>query len=376
MRVPPRSLAFVPERVVERMSVFKLSLAAIAVAVMVGCSSPPPLPPAPPGKPLGLQLASQRLTDDLLAQALRQRTWGSLMAGLDPQPISVAPVIDTRLRASPEAARLASRWIAERIALAHDGFVVRNPAADGTGRPRWHIRSSLTAPTAAETAGAGAASGSSGPGAEEAYLLLELIDRESGKVVATSRERVTDTLLLPPVPQAQVPPPSSAPPPPPPPTPAEALAALNAEYISLLKRGRDNEAQAVFARIIAAGLAERQLNVTLLFAANSTAFWPDPALQRRYASWLAELAHQTEASPHCLQIVGHASRTGNAEANRALSLRRAQAVRQIMLRQSPALAQRLTVVGAGFDKASANPGTDDERNAADRRVEFKVIDCP
>lgn len=374
MTVPTRSWACAPESVCPKLpSAVKLSLVALAAAVLVGCSAPPSLPPAPPGKPLGLQLASQRLTDDLLAQALRQRTWGSLMAGLDPQPISVAPVIDTRLRPSPEAARLASRWIAERIALAHDGFTVRNPAADGTGRPRWHIRSSLTAPTAAELAATGASTVS----AEEAYLLLELVDRETGKVVATSRERITDALLLPPVSQAQVPPPSQPPaPPPPPPTPAEALAALNSEYISLLKKGRDNEAQAVFARIIATGLAARQLNVTLLFAANSTAFWPDPVLQRRYASWLAELAHQTEASPHCLQIVGHASRTGKVEANRALSLRRAQAVRQIMLRQSPTLASRLTVVGAGFDQASATSGSDDERNAADRRVEFKVIDCP
>ena len=97
MRVPTRSWAVVPEFVSLKSPALKLTLAVVAAAVLVGCSTPPSLPLAPPGKPLGLQLASQRLTDDLLAQALRQRTWGSLMAGLDPQPISVAPVVDSRM---------------------------------------------------------------------------------------------------------------------------------------------------------------------------------------------------------------------------------------------------------------------------------------
>jgi outer membrane protein OmpA-like peptidoglycan-associated protein len=344
-------------------------LIALAALGLAGCASTPNPPVAVTGAPLNLQQAAQGLTDQVLERALRLRTWGSLFAGWSPQGVGLAPVIDTRARAAPAAAAQAARVIADRISRDHEAFAVWRPAGDGSLPQRWQLKTTLSPlPDAAP-----------GQGRDDwALMLLELVDMASGQVVATARERVKDALLAPSQPVALVeaakpaPGPAAAPAP----TPAETLAALNAEYIALLRRGRDSEAQQVFSRIVTIGLTNRQIGVKLLFAPNSTAFWPDPLLQRRYASWLSEIARQLQDSPHCLQIVGHASRTGAPEANLRLSTRRAQAVRQIMLKESAALAPRLTTAGAGWEQSVAGTGTDDERDAADRRVDFKVVDCP
>ncbi len=150
---------------------------------------------------------------------------------------------------------------------------------------------------------------------------------------------------------------------------------MRAEYLSLLRQGREAEAQTVFGRMLAIGLNRRTVSMKLLFAPGSTAFWPDRELVRRYPGWLAELAQQAYVSPHCLLIVGHASSTGSDARNRQLSLQRAQAVRRIMLRSLPELAPKLAVVGRGAAEATGG-GVGDSRAAADRRVEFEVVDCP
>ena len=345
-----------------------LALAALAVT---GCASAPRPPMVAPGATLNLQQAAQGLTDQVLERALRQRPWGSLFAAWNPQGVSVAPVVDGRPNGAPAAASQATQFIGERITSEHEAFLLRRPAADGTGRPRWHLKTTLSAPPDALP----------GRGSDDTVMMLvELVDMESGQVVAAARERVKDALLAPPLPRVVAEPARPATPTPaapaPPPTPAETLTALSAEYISLLKRGRDTEAQQVFSRIVALSLTTRQLGVKLLFAPASSAFWPDPVLNRRYASWLAEMARQLQDSPHCLQIVGHASRTGKPEANLRLSNKRAQVVRQIMLKEAPALAPKLFTSGAGWEQSVSGVGTDDERDAADRRVEFKVVDCP
>jgi outer membrane protein OmpA-like peptidoglycan-associated protein len=154
------------------------------------------------------------------------------------------------------------------------------------------------------------------------------------------------------------------------------LQVLNAEYVALLRQGRDAEAQAVFGRIIAIGLASRNLSMRLLFAPGSTDFWPDPAVTQRYGTWLAELADQAQASRDCLQVVGHSGRTPRETQNRQLALQRANVVRQILLRHVPALAPRLTTLGVGDAFPLVGTGTNDLRDAADRRVDFRVVDCP
>ncbi len=79
----------------------------------------------------------------------------------------------------------------------------------------------------------------------------------------------------------------------------------------------------------------------------------------------------------CLTVVGHTSRTGGEQLNRALSLRRAQAVRERLVREAPTLArgQRVRTEGRGWDENIVGTGSDDMRDALDRRVEFKVASC-
>ena len=81
-------------------------------------------------------------------------------------------------------------------------------------------------------------------------------------------------------------------------------------------------------------------------------------------------------SPHCLQIVGHSNRKGSAEFKLRLFQQRATMVRQILLQQSPALATRLATAGMGWAQTLVCSGSDDKSDAPDRRLEFRVVDCP
>jgi outer membrane protein OmpA-like peptidoglycan-associated protein len=98
-------------------------------------------------------------------------------------------------------------------------------------------------------------------------------------------------------------------------------------------------------------------------------------LSTQYQLWLSSLAQEAGNVPACVKIVGHTSRTGSASANEKLSLRRAEAVAKLLEDRNRSLSTRLTVGGAGSREALVGLGTDDVRDALDRRVEFRVIDC-
>ena len=75
-----------------------------------------------------------------------------------------------------------------------------------------------------------------------------------------------------------------------------------------------------------------------------------------------------------VEIQGHTDKTGKADANRALSQQRAEAVMQYFIDRGIA-ASRLTAVGYGPDKPVADNKTPVGR-AMNRRVELKRIDLP
>jgi outer membrane protein OmpA-like peptidoglycan-associated protein len=358
-------------RASDRTSAWRLlvpALLMLVLSVLGGCSST-----APPSAPLvggSLQQATTRLTDTVLNKALERRAFGGAFGAFVPQAVSVAPVVDARNRLAGGAGTDVGRWIGERVTRSHPAYFLK-PFRTGTGGAgeRWQLRASL-----GPVEDAGGTRGS----AVVHQLVLDLVDVASGAVVASASERLIDPLLdrtaaAPardkPVSAAereetQQPPNAST------------LQAWTDEYLSLLKRGRDAEAQVVFGRIVAAGLSSRNLGVRLLFAPGTTDFWPDPALTRQYAMWLAEIARQLNESPYCLQIVGHSSRKGSEEFNRKLSSQRAQAVKQVLLQHAPALGAKLETTGVGWAQTIVGSGSDDQRDAADRRVEFKVVDCP
>ncbi|HKX39962.1 MAG TPA: OmpA family protein [Burkholderiaceae bacterium] len=147
-------------------------------------------------------------------------------------------------------------------------------------------------------------------------------------------------------------------------------------YLAASRLNRKEEAQQAFARIVEHGLAQRQLGVKFLFRPGSTLFTPDPLISGAYPMWLGQLSQRASARTACLEVAGHTSRTGPEPLNERLSLMRAQYIKQRLDAVAPALAQRTSASGMGSSQNLSGLGTDDMRDALDRRVEFKVKDCP
>lgn len=153
------------------------------------------------------------------------------------------------------------------------------------------------------------------------------------------------------------------------------LRVYNGIYLAAWKLGRREEAAQAFAKIVDFGLAQNQLAVKFLFRPGSTLFVPDPQISGAYHMWLKEIADRASRRTACMEIAGHTSRTGPEPVNDRLSLLRAQYIKQRLEADSAPLAKRTTAVGKGSRENISGLGTDDTRDALDRRVEFKVGDC-
>lgn len=159
-------------------------------------------------------------------------------------------------------------------------------------------------------------------------------------------------------------------------TPEQALRAYNGQYMSYLKLGQQDAAREAFKNLVAVGLSNRRLGVKLLFAPGDTAFWADQEVSGAYGFWLQEISSQTASHASCVEIAGHTSHTGEEGFNLQLSRARSDRVRQIMVGNQPRLDGRLQASGKGWSENIVGSGTDDVRDAIDRRVEFKITDCP
>jgi outer membrane protein OmpA-like peptidoglycan-associated protein/opacity protein-like surface antigen len=101
------------------------------------------------------------------------------------------------------------------------------------------------------------------------------------------------------------------------------------------------------------------------FASGSSVLTADARLQlEEVAAWLA-------GEPGPVEIRGHTDASGEAEANRDLSVRRAESVRQALI-QLGLPAARLTAVGYGEEAPIADNGTPEGR-ASNRRVEVRRV---
>ena len=156
---------------------------------------------------------------------------------------------------------------------------------------------------------------------------------------------------------------------------ADDLRVLNGLYLTSWRLGRKPEATQSFAKIVGAGLAAKQLPLKLLFTPGTTNFVPTADLKTQYALWLQQISQQVAQRNVCLKVVGHTSRTGTAAANDILSERRASVVAHSLERQARGLANHLTSQGVGWRETLIGLGTDDLRDALDRRVEFRVVNC-
>jgi outer membrane protein OmpA-like peptidoglycan-associated protein len=153
------------------------------------------------------------------------------------------------------------------------------------------------------------------------------------------------------------------------------LRVLNGLYLANTQLGRTDEAEKAFAKIVALGLATNSLSVKFLFRPGSLDFLADPKVSGPYNTWLRLVAREVAASKSCLTIIGHTSHTGAEQFNDRLSLQRAVTIQRRIEAQAPETAGRLTSVGMGFRENLVGSGTDDLRDALDRRVEFKVRNC-
>ena len=153
------------------------------------------------------------------------------------------------------------------------------------------------------------------------------------------------------------------------------LRVFNGLYLVNAQLGRGDEAEKAFAKIVALGLATNSLSVKFLFRPGSLDFLSDPKISGPYTMWLRIVAREVASSRSCLTIVGHTSKTGSEQFNDRLSLQRAVAIEHRIEALAPETAGRLQAVGMGFRENLVGSGTDDLRDALDRRVEFKVRAC-
>ena len=150
----------------------------------------------------------------------------------------------------------------------------------------------------------------------------------------------------------------------------------NGIYMSAWNLGKKAEAEEAFGRIVDYGLTNKRLAVKFLFRPGSTVFLSNPELAESYPIWLRQIARQSGQQQSCLRITGHTSRTGPEPLNERLSTMRAQLVKQRLETTAPSLATRSVAVGRGSAENIIGLGTDDARDALDRRVEFNVVNCP
>ena len=155
----------------------------------------------------------------------------------------------------------------------------------------------------------------------------------------------------------------------------EQLRVMNGIYLASAKLGRTQEAEQAFSRVVALGIAYNELGVKFLFNPGSTDFWSDARVSGPYPMWLRQIARESTTAKVCMNVVGHTSRTGSEAANDALSLQRANAIRQRLAGEAAALGAKTKTSGMGFRQNIVGSGTDNAVDALDRRVEFKIVPC-
>jgi outer membrane protein OmpA-like peptidoglycan-associated protein len=155
----------------------------------------------------------------------------------------------------------------------------------------------------------------------------------------------------------------------------EQLRVLNGIYLASWKLGRANEAEDAFGKVVALGLSNNNLGVKFLFNPGTINFWSDPQVSGPYGFWLRQIARQAAAARVCMDVVGHTSLTGSAAYNDRLSLQRAVYIKRRLDTEAPELTSRTRASGRGFRENLVGTGTDDARDALDRRVEFKLTGC-
>ncbi len=146
-------------------------------------------------------------------------------------------------------------------------------------------------------------------------------------------------------------------------------------YQSFLKLQKNHEAEEAFAKLAEIGIMNGNLSIKFLFKVNDTEFFGNPDELSEYQIWIRQIASEIHKANTCVEIIGHASRSGSANYNIKLSQRRAEAIMNKFQKTYPGISKKISALGKGFGENIIGTGTDDMRDAIDRRVEFKIIRC-
>jgi outer membrane protein OmpA-like peptidoglycan-associated protein len=149
------------------------------------------------------------------------------------------------------------------------------------------------------------------------------------------------------------------------------LRVFNGLYLTNNKLGARRAAEDAFVGLVDYGLETNRLGVKFLFRPGSTGFAFEG--NSDYVMWLRDIAQEADKRKSCLEVTGHTSATGTAAINERLSLLRAEYIRVRLAQDAPALGPRMIANGVGSRENLVGTGVDNESDALDRRVEFKVI---
>jgi outer membrane protein OmpA-like peptidoglycan-associated protein len=388
---------------------FRLALAVVvSLGLLAGCKTAPPAPPTNAALPFDEAVA--QATDGAIAQASKLPAFLANLEAKVARRITVLdPTLDAGTGQQTAGTQRLDKAIGDRIAAKHEGYELLPFRPANLARAQWLLTGTLTRVGGNYVIGLAltdiksgtvlgqASAVASGQGVDMSPLAYyrdspvltkdKIVDgyiRTSstpagGKADATYLERIatasvineantlynaekyTDALgqyrsaLASPA--------------------GEQLRVLNGIYLSNVKLGRLAEAETAFGRVVALGIASNQLGVKFLFNPGSTEFWSDARISGQYAMWLRQIAKEANASRACMDVVGHTSKTGTESANDALSLRRAETVRQRLVGESASLGPRTKASGRGFRENIVGSGSDDAVDALDRRVEFRIVAC-
>jgi len=155
-------------------------------------------------------------------------------------------------------------------------------------------------------------------------------------------------------------------------TPAgDQLRVYNGIYLTSFKL-RQRDLSLKFERLLDYGYRRGRLALKILFSPGTASFEYRSKFSSQYAAWLNQIARKEGQGTTCLEVVGHTSATGSAALNDRLAELRAQYVKNRLDAIAPQIRTRIFARGAGSSEMLVGTGRDDESDALDRRVEFKL----
>lgn len=151
--------------------------------------------------------------------------------------------------------------------------------------------------------------------------------------------------------------------------------ALTGRYQILWQQGKKTEAVTAFTHLLSLSADSGDLAIRILFKVNGTDFVDVGDLAQQYRLWTKSMGQVIAAKSRCLDVVGHASRSGSAEYNDRLSFQRANRIAGMIQQQTTATQGKVKAFGKGFQETIVGSGANDASDAIDRRVEFVVKTC-